>query len=45
MTFTRSTVRPEQNGRYPLHSRLRIPVATVVDMVATAVLCHTLFSR
>jgi uncharacterized protein (DUF433 family) len=34
MTFTRITVRPEQMGGVPCIRGLRIPVATVVDMVA-----------
>jgi hypothetical protein len=43
MTFTRLTVRPEQLGGIPCIRGLRIPVATAVDMVATAVPGHTLF--
>ena len=35
MTFTRITVRPDQIGGVPCIRGLRIPVATVVDMVAT----------
>jgi uncharacterized protein (DUF433 family) len=34
VTFTRITVRPEQMGGVPCLRGLRIPVATVVDMVA-----------
>ncbi len=34
MTFARITVRPEQMGGVPCIRGLRIPVATVVDMVA-----------
>ena len=34
MTFTRITVRPDQMGGAPCLRGLRIPVATVVDMVA-----------
>ena len=34
MTFTRITVRPDQMGGAPCIRSLRIPVATVVDMVA-----------
>jgi uncharacterized protein (DUF433 family) len=34
MTFTRITVRPDQMGGAPCIRGLRIPVATVVDMVA-----------
>lgn len=34
MKFTRITVRPEQMGGAPCLRGLRIPVATVVDMVA-----------
>ena len=34
MTFTRMTVNPEQTGGVPCIRGLRIPVATVVDMVA-----------
>jgi uncharacterized protein (DUF433 family) len=34
MTFTRITVRPNQMGGVPCIRGLRIPVATVVDMVA-----------
>lgn len=34
MTFTRITVRPEQMGGVPCLRGLRIPVATVVGMVA-----------
>lgn len=34
MTFTRITVQPEQMGGVPCIRALRIPVATVVDMVA-----------
>ncbi len=34
MKFTRITVRPEQMGGVPCLRGLRIPVATVVDMVA-----------
>ena len=34
MTFTRITVRPEQMGGVPCIRGLRIPVATVVGMVA-----------
>lgn len=34
MKFTRITVRPEQMGGVPCIRGLRIPVATVVDMVA-----------
>ena len=34
MRFTRITVRPEQMGGVPCVRGLRIPVATVVDMVA-----------
>lgn len=34
MTFTRITVRPDQMGGVPCIRGLRIPVATVVDMVA-----------
>ena len=34
MTFTRITVNPEQTGGVPCIRGLRIPVATVVDMVA-----------
>lgn len=43
MTFTRLTVRPERLGGVRCVRGLRIPVATVVDMVATVVLGHTLF--
>lgn len=34
MIFTRITVRPDQMGGVPCIRGLRIPVATVVDMVA-----------
>ena len=34
MRFTRITVRPEQMGGVPCIRGLRIPVATVVDMIA-----------
>ena len=34
MTFTRLTVRPEQMGGVPCIRGLRVPVATVVGMVA-----------
>ncbi len=34
MTFTRITIRPDQMGGVPCIRGLRIPVATVVDMVA-----------
>ena len=34
MTFTRITVDPEQMGGVPCLRGLRIPVATIVDMVA-----------
>jgi uncharacterized protein (DUF433 family) len=34
MTFTRITVRPDQMGGVPCIRGLRIPVATIVDMVA-----------
>ncbi len=34
MRFTRITVRPEQMGGIPCVRGLRIPVATVIDMVA-----------
>ena len=34
MTFKRITIRPEQMGGVPCIRNLRIPVATVVDMVA-----------
>jgi uncharacterized protein (DUF433 family) len=34
MSFTRIIVRPEQMGGVPCVRRLRIPVATVVGMVA-----------
>ena len=34
MRFTRITVRPEQMGGVPCVRGLRIPVATVIDMVA-----------
>ena len=34
MTFPRITVRPDQMGGVPCIRRLRIPVATVVGMVA-----------
>jgi len=34
MTFTRITVQPDQMGGVPCIRGLRIPVATVVDMVA-----------
>ena len=34
MTFTRITVRPEQMGGVPCIRSLRIPVATVVGMIA-----------
>jgi uncharacterized protein (DUF433 family) len=34
MTFTRITVRPDQMGGVPCIRGLRIPVATVVDMIA-----------
>ncbi len=34
MAFTRITVDPKQMGGVPCIRRLRIPVATVVDMVA-----------
>ena len=34
MTFTRITVRPEQMGGMPCIRGLRIPVATVVGMIA-----------
>jgi uncharacterized protein (DUF433 family) len=34
MTFTRITVRPDQMGGAPCIRGLRIPVATLVDMVA-----------
>lgn len=34
MSFTRITVRPDQMGGVPCVRGLRIPVATVVDMLA-----------
>jgi uncharacterized protein (DUF433 family) len=34
MTFTRITVQPNQMGGVPCIRGLRIPVATVVDMIA-----------
>lgn len=34
MTFTRITVTPDQMGGVPCIRGLRIPVATVVDMIA-----------
>jgi uncharacterized protein (DUF433 family) len=34
MTFTRITVKPDQMGGAPCIRGMRIPVATVVDMVA-----------
>jgi len=34
MTFTRITVRPDQMGGVPCIRGLRIPVATVVSMIA-----------
>ncbi len=34
MTFTRITIDPKQMGGVPCIRRLRIPVATIVDMVA-----------
>ena len=34
MTFTRITINPDQMGGVPCIRGLRIPVATVVDMVA-----------
>lgn len=34
MRFTRITVRPEQMGGVPCLRGLRIPVATVIDMIA-----------
>ncbi len=34
MSFTRITVRPDQMGGVPCVRGLRIPVATVVDMIA-----------
>lgn len=34
MTFTRITATPDQRGGVPCIGGLRIPVATVVDMVA-----------
>jgi uncharacterized protein (DUF433 family) len=34
MTFTRITVRPDQMGGAPCIRSVRIPVATVVDMIA-----------
>ena len=34
MRFTRITVRPDQMGGVPCVRGLRIPVATVIDMVA-----------
>jgi uncharacterized protein (DUF433 family) len=34
MTFTRITIRPDQMAGVPCIRGLRIPVATVVDMVA-----------
>ena len=37
MTFTRVSVRPEQMGGVPCIRGLRIPVATVVGMVAEGV--------
>ena len=37
MNFTRITVRPEQMGGVPCIRGLRIPVATVVDMVADGI--------
>jgi Family of unknown function (DUF6529) len=42
MTFTRITVRSERLGGVRCVRGLRIPVATVVDMVATVALGHTL---
>ena len=36
MTFTRITVDPKQMGGVPCIRRLRIPVATVVGMIADA---------
>jgi len=38
MNFTRVTVRPDQMGGVPCIRGLRIPVATVVDMVADGML-------
>ena len=40
MRFTRITVRPEQMGGVPCLRGLRIPVATVVDMVADGLSRH-----
>ena len=37
MTFTRISIRPDQMGGIPCIRGLRIPVATVVDMVADGV--------
>jgi len=34
MTFERTTLRPDQTGGVPCSRGLRIPVATVVNMVA-----------
>lgn len=34
MAYTRITINPDQMGGVPCLRRLRIPVATVVDMVA-----------
>jgi uncharacterized protein (DUF433 family) len=34
MTFKRITIRPDQMGGVPCIRNLRIPVATIVDMVA-----------
>ena len=36
MTFTRITIRPDQMGGVPCIRGLRIPVATVVGLVANA---------
>lgn len=37
MNFTRVTVDPHQMGGVPCIRRLRIPVATIVDMVAEGI--------
>ena len=44
MRFTRITVRPDQMGGVPCLRGLRIPVATVVDMVADGLSRHEILA-
>jgi uncharacterized protein (DUF433 family) len=44
MTFERITVRPDQLGGVPCIRGLRIPVATVVGMVADGMIAHEILA-